>query len=186
MVAFVAGQFYETLVERTAVRALVGRVVDEIAVVRDDRADVLDRDEQLELLRWREQHLIRSLAQRMKRGVDAGADPYSVFKSCQDHAMTMARAHVERAVLEAFDAAVERCEDAGCADVLRRLCDLYALSTVERDRGWFLEHGRLSAPRSKAITRNVSRLCTELREVADALVDAFGIPDVMQPAIARR
>jgi len=31
MVAFVAGQVYETLVERTAARALVGRVVDGIA-----------------------------------------------------------------------------------------------------------------------------------------------------------
>jgi acyl-CoA oxidase len=182
MVAFVAGQFYETLLERTAVRALMGRVVDEISSVRDDGTGALDREDQLELLRWREQHLTRSLAQRMKRGVDAGADPYSVFKSCQDHAVTMARAHVERVVLEGFDAAVARCDDDGCADVLRRLCDLYALSTIERDRGWFLEHGRLSAPRSKAVTRSVSRLCAELRDVADVLVDAFGIPDAVLAA----
>jgi acyl-CoA oxidase len=66
--------------------------------------------------------------------------------------------------------------------VLDRLCDLYALWNVERDRGWFQEHGRLTSPRSKAIGRTINRLCAEIRPQAAALVDAFGIPDAVLAA----
>jgi acyl-CoA oxidase len=57
------------------------------------------------------------------------------------------------------------------------LCDLYALHNIEEDKGFFQEHGRLAAPRCKAITREVNRLCNEVRQQAGELVDAFGIPD---------
>ena len=60
---------------------------------------------------------------------------------------------------------------------LSLLCDLYALYNIEVDKGFFQEHGRLTGPRCKAITREVNRLCNEVRQQADALVDAFGIPD---------
>jgi acyl-CoA oxidase len=61
--------------------------------------------------------------------------------------------------------------------VLKLLCDLYALRDLEADRAFFMEHGRLSGPRCKAITREVNRLCNEVRLCAGALVDGFGIPD---------
>jgi acyl-CoA oxidase len=35
----------------------------------------------------------------------------------------------------------------------------------------------MTAPRSKAITKAVNRLCAELRPNAEVLVDAFAIPD---------
>ena len=60
---------------------------------------------------------------------------------------------------------------------MRQVCDLYALSVIEADKGWFLEHGRISASRSKAVTAEVNRLCQALRPHARALVDAFGIPE---------
>jgi acyl-CoA oxidase len=60
---------------------------------------------------------------------------------------------------------------------MRQVCDLYALSVIEADKGWFLEHGRISAARSKAVTAEVNRLCGALRPHARALVDAFGIPE---------
>ena len=41
----------------------------------------------------------------------------------------------------------------------------------------FLEHGRISAARSKAVTAEVNRLCGQLRPHARLLVDAFGIPE---------
>jgi acyl-CoA oxidase len=59
------------------------------------------------------------------------------------------------------------------------LLDLHALSVIEADRAWFMEHGRLSAGRSKAISREVNALCRRLRPLARDLVDAFGVPDEM-------
>lgn len=105
-----------------------------------------------------------------------------MFLDCQDHVVAAARAHVDRFVLGAFVAAIDRCEDPALVSTLNRLCDLYALATIERDRGWFLEHGRLSAPRSKAITRSINELCAEVRQDARVLVDAFGIPDAVLAA----
>ncbi len=61
--------------------------------------------------------------------------------------------------------------------MLNTLCDLYALSTIEADRAWFLEHGRLTSARSKAITREVGELCRRLRPVAGELVAAFAVPE---------
>ena len=54
---------------------------------------------------------------------------------------------------------------------------LFALHGIEADRGFYQEHGRLTGPRCKAITREVNRLCNEVRAQAAALVEAFGIPD---------
>jgi acyl-CoA oxidase len=62
-------------------------------------------------------------------------------------------------------------------DALSRLCDLYALYHIELDRGYLQEHGRLTGPRCKAVTRAVNDLCNQVRGDAEALVDAFGIPD---------
>jgi acyl-CoA oxidase len=62
------------------------------------------------------------------------------------------------------------------------LCDLYALSTIEADRGWWMEHGRLSSQRAKAIPREVDELRRRLRPIAVDLVDAFGIPPEMRRA----
>ena len=70
--------------------------------------------------------------------------PGEVFSGAQDHVIAAARAHVERLVLEAFVDKVR--DDAGRRPqvALDLLCDLHALSTIEADRAWFMEHGRLS------------------------------------------
>ena len=48
---------------------------------------------------------------------------------------------------------------------------------VEQERAWFLEHGRLTPARAKAVTATVNALCQELRPHARDLVDAFGLND---------
>jgi acyl-CoA oxidase len=91
-----------------------------------------------------------------------------------------ARAHVERLVLEAFVDKTAATPEGNNKVALNLLCDLYALSTIEAGRGWWMEHGRLSSARSKAISREVDELCRKIRPVARDLVDAFGVPEEMQ------
>jgi acyl-CoA oxidase len=176
-VGFVAGQVYETVVERSAVRELVQRLTDDLIPGREDEHDLLDRDYQGGLLRWREEHMISGVARRLKRGIDAGQDAFLVFNDCQDHVIATARAHVERQLFEAFVRALTLAAEGESRDLLARVCDLHALATIEADRAWFQEHGRISSTRAKAVTRTVNALCTELRSAAELLVDAFGIPD---------
>ena len=175
--AFVAEQVAGTVAERTAVRELLGRIGDDLLPGRDDEGDLLERDTQLEFFRWREQHVKSAAARRLKGGMDAGADPFEVLNDCQDHVVLVGRVYAERVVMEAFADAVERCPDPALQAVLARLCDLYALSRVEADRGWFQEHGKLSSTRSKAVLKGVNTACDELAEHAGLLVEAYGVPD---------
>ena len=91
--------------------------------------------------------------------------------------LRLAHAWVERVVLEQFDAAISRCEDRGCAEVLTLLHDLFALTLLEENRGWFLEHDFLSVESSKTLPRAVELRCARIAPDALALVDAFNIPD---------
>jgi len=178
MARFVAGLAVETVVERTAVHKLVQSVRDLLpgGDTWDQEAGLLDPNYQLAMLRFREEHMIGGVARRLKRGVDRGMDPGAVFSRVQDHVMAAARAHTERLVLEAF---VQRTADLPDGDLkvaLNLLCDLHALSAIEADRAWFMEHGRLSSARSKAISREINALCRKVRPLAVDLVDAFGVP----------
>jgi len=181
LVLFVAGQAVETIVERLFARK-IAQVVGDWVSLGDEEAHLLDPAYHRELLRWREAHITASAAQRAKRGLDGGHDPFDVFRAIQDHAVDAARAHIDAFVLESFQEALESCADERLARALRPLCELYALSTLEGAKGFFQEHGRLSGPRTKAITREVNRLCDEVRGQAGALVDAFGIPDALLAA----
>lgn len=178
-VGFVASQVYESVVERSAVREMVQRLSDDLVPGRERDEDVLDRSYHLGLFQWREQHMLSGVARRIKRGIDAGEDPFVVFNDSQDHVIATARAHVHLQVLEAFLDAISRCDDAELTGALERVCNLYALANIEADRAWFQEHGRISSTRAKAITRAVNGLCGELRDEAEGLVDGFGIPDAV-------
>jgi acyl-CoA oxidase len=176
MVRFVAEQVIETLLERTTARSLAQRLAAALPVPGAEQ-NLLDREVFLALFGWREQHVVAGVARRLKRSLDEGLDTFEAFNRAQDHVLLAARAHVETLVLESFDAAVASCEDPGVRALLERVLALHALSTIERERGWFLEHGRLSPSQSKAVTATVNDLCGQLRPYAGLLVDAFGIPD---------
>jgi acyl-CoA oxidase len=186
MVRFVASTAVETVLERTNARSILERLRDVVpgapSRTTDDspEAGLLDDRYHLEMLSWREEHILSSVARRLRRGMmDKGMDPAEVFSLCQDHVISAAHAHVERIVLEAFQDKVAACEEGPNREALKLLCDLYALSCIEEDRGWFLEHGRLSNARSKAVTATVNELNRRVRPIAQQLVDAFGVPREM-------
>ena len=178
MARFVAAQAVEIAVEKAALRPLIERLRD----VVPNRADTSDPDAGLRddayhsgLLRYREEHMLSGVARRLKAGIDAGDDAFDVFNRCQDHVIAAGRAHVDRVVLEAFQSAVRDAPEE-VQPLLHDVYDLHALSTIEAERAWYLEHGRLSPGRSKAITALVNDLCAAVRPAAADLVDAFGVP----------
>ena len=181
MVRFVAGLAVETVIERTAVHTLIERVRDVLpgGDQWDQEAGLLDSDYHRMMLRFREEHMLSGVARRLKRGIDDGLNPGEVFSRVQDHVIAAARAHVERWVLDAFVDKLAGLVEGDQKVALNLLCDLFALTTIEADRGWFMEHGRLSSQRSKAISREVNDLCRKIRPIAVDLVDAFGVPPAM-------
>ncbi|MDT0200588.1 acyl-CoA dehydrogenase [Nocardioides sp. AE5] len=184
MVKFVAGLAVETVVERTNVHKLLERVRDLLpgGDEWDQEAGLLDPNFQEAMFRFREEHLVSGAARRLKRGVDLGMEPGEVFSRVQDHVIAIGHAHVERLVLDAFVEKVAEMPDSDNKVALGLLVDLYALSTIEANSAWYMEHGRLTTQRSKAITREINDLCRKIRPLAVDLVDAFGIPAEMMRA----
>jgi acyl-CoA oxidase len=59
-----------------------------------------------------------------------------------------AQAHIDRIILEAFVSGIDSCEDDE-ARKTRHGFDLYALSVMEEDKAWFVEHRFRSTERAR-------------------------------------
>jgi acyl-CoA oxidase len=178
MASFLAGQAAEVVVERLFARK-IAQVIGDWVTRGDEEEDLLSPEFQLSLFEWREGHVIASAAQRFRRHIKDGVEPFEVFRSINDHVVDVGHAHMATVLLQAFQRAVAAAPDSDTQAALKQLCDLYALSEVEARKGFFQEHGRLSGPRCKAITRQVGELCDRVRDQAGAYVDAFAIPDAV-------
>lgn len=133
-------------------------------------------------LGYRSEKLLRSVARRLKGRMDRGMSTYDAFIECQDHLITMAEAFVEDHLVRSFRRRILETQDPEIAHTLRQVYTLFALSVIENRRGWFLEQDYISGGKSKAIRTEVNLLCSEMRPHAEALVDAFLIPDELLSA----
>jgi len=163
--------------ERTASRTLITRLVE--TAHRTPESQLLtSRGWHVEMFEDRERHSVSGLARRMRAaGKLPREEAFAATNALQSHMLFAARAHTERQVLEAFITGIDQCLDESAAGVLSQLCDLYALSSIEADRAWFLEHNRLTPARSKAVTAAVGDLCAQLRPHALTLVEGLGVPE---------
>ncbi len=128
---------------------------------------------------FREDQVLYSVAQRMRRKIKSGMSSWQAYNECQTHLIALAEAYIERLTLESFRNKIETVEDEKAINVLTELCNLYALHTIESHATWYLEYDYIEGVKSKAIRKAVDVLCVELREQAGGLVAAFGIPDVI-------
>jgi acyl-CoA oxidase len=133
---------------------------------------------QLDILQFRESSILLHAAQTFRRlTLKKKLDSFSAFSLMQRELLDLSRAYIDRVVLQQFAKTVEAVTDQPLRVALKRLCDLFVLSQIERDKGWFLENGALRTMKSRAITRLVDELCQEVRHDALHYVDGFGIPD---------
>ena len=142
-----------------------------------DRSHLLDSEFHLSAFRYREKRMLYAVARRMREMIKSGVSSYDAFLKCQSHMIGMATAFVERVILEEFIKIVKRTKEQDLQPVLTNLYNLFALSTMEENKGWYLEHDYISGGKSKAIRRQVDELCSKIRPEALSLVDAFLIPE---------
>lgn len=165
----------EAVGERTSARLLSQRLAD-TARRGPESTTLVDRGWHALMFEEREKHALGSLARRIRAATKGGGDRFEAINRLGGHMQFVARAHVERLVLEAFMEALDACEDPETRDVMERVCSLYALSSIHEDRAWFMEHQRISTGRSKAIGDQIDALCRELRPHALPLVEGLGVP----------
>lgn len=147
-----------------------------IIIRNTDEDHLLDPEFHLNAFRYRERDILISVAKRLKRHIDDGMDSFDAFNVCQHHLVQVGFAYVERIILEQFFEAVKNVTDEKCRFVLRKLYNLYAISQLDKNKGWYLEQGYMEGVKTKAIRKLFNQLCWDIRTDAVPLVDAFNIP----------
>jgi acyl-CoA oxidase len=179
-VRFAASTVGDRVMKRTAAEAIMQRIVD-ARQDSEEEGSLFNRGTQVNMFEERENYLLSSVARRLQ-GKAKEMSAFDAFNAVQDHVLHAAGAHIDRIVLEAFVAGIDACDNEEARDLLGILCDLYALSVIEDDKAWFIEHRYLSTERAKAVTRGINDRCRALRPHAKTLVDGFGIPDSLRYA----
>jgi acyl-CoA oxidase len=169
--SYVAGQAKTSIAE-----------MNPLIVRKTDEEHLLDFEFHLNAFKYRERDILTSAAKRLKRHIDSGMDSFDAFNVVQHHLVQVGFAYVERIILEQFIAQVNRTEDAGCKQILNKLCQLHALSQIDLNKAWYLENGYMDGVKTKAIRKLLNQLCWEIRQDAVPLVNAFKIPDVLLSA----
>lgn len=147
------------------------------AIRNTNESHLLSAEFQRHAFTYRQRDLTISLAGRLRKYIKQGITPYQAFLRCQNHILKTAEAFIEHIILEQFLDKVDNCQDEALCKMLHRLCSLYALHTIEAHKGWYLEQDYMEGSKTKAIRRLVDKLCKEVRDDAEGLVAAFGIPD---------
>jgi acyl-CoA oxidase len=184
-VKFAANFAGERVAKRTAAQTIMQTIVDS-RQDNEEEGSLFNRGTQVKMFEDREEYMIASVARRLQ-GKSKEMSAFDAFNAVQDHVLHAASAHMDRIILEAFVAGIDSCESDAvegqeARKILGLVCDLYALSVIEDDKAWFMEHRFLSTERAKAVTRAINDRCRLLRPYAEMLVDGFGIPEQLRYA----
>jgi acyl-CoA oxidase len=179
-VRFAASAVGDRVMKRTAAEAIMQRIVD-AAQDSEEEGSLFNRGTQVTMFEEREDYLLSSVARRLQ-AKSKEMSAFDAFNAVQDHVLHAAQAHIDRVVLEAFVAGIDSCPDREARKLLELVCDVYALSVIEEDKAWYVEHTYLSTERAKAVTRGINDRCRKLRPHAQTLVDGFGIPEPLRYA----
>lgn len=179
-VRFAANFAGDRVLKRTAAETIMQRILD-ARQDNEEEGSLFNRGTQVKMFEDREEYLLSSVARRLQ-AKSKEMSAFDAFNAVQDHVLHTAKAHIDRIVLEAFVAGIDACEDEEACNILDLVCDLYALSVIEDDKAWFIEHRFLSTERAKAVTAGINERCRALRPHAELLVDGFGVPEQLRYA----
>ncbi|KAL5571054.1 hypothetical protein UlMin_020651 [Ulmus minor] len=132
---------------------------------------------QMDAFYLREQYLLKRFVAEVSQYQKQGES--KDYQLAEDHG----RAFSEKAILQTFSDVEATLPAGSLKDVLGLLRSMYALVCREEDAA-FLRYGYLSPDNAAAVSKEVTKLCSELRPNALALVSSFGIPNAFLSPIA--
>ncbi|MGV1034378.1 MAG: acyl-CoA dehydrogenase [Microbacteriaceae bacterium] len=181
---YALGQGVEKAMTGSGLRRLGQNIADLGSTARSVN-ELRDPATQHALLADRVETMVAEVAGRLnearKQGPKAAAE---AFNQNQNELIEAGRAHGELLQWEAFTRALQSAPDAGTAQVLTWLRDLFAFGLLEQHLAWYLMNGRMSPQRAQAVGAYIDRLVERLRPYANDLVDAFGLtPELIRAPI---
>ncbi|XVE49994.1 hypothetical protein DITRI_Ditri01bG0126600 [Diplodiscus trichospermus] len=137
---------------------------------------------QMDALCLRERDLLNRLVADMSQCQARGESKEHALSMSYQLAEDLGRAFSDRAIFETFVEAEATLAAGSLKDVLGMLRSSYALTCLEDVS--FLRYGYLSIDNAATVRREITKICSELRPHALALVSSFGIPDAFLSPIA--
>ncbi|KAJ4846939.1 hypothetical protein Tsubulata_011496 [Turnera subulata] len=138
---------------------------------------------QIAALRLRERDLLHRFASEVSQHQFWGETKDQAINLAYHLYKELSKAFTDRMILQLTIEAEEGISAGPIKDVLALLRSLYALICIEED-DTFMRYGHLSAKNAATVREEVTKLCSELRPHALALVSSFGIPDSFLAPIA--
>src|SRR5690625_4039046 len=172
---YVAERAEHSLYQRSGLRRVVQQVTD-VGSDRRSAAWLKDTEVQRELFSDRVRTQIAEVADALRPVTKKSqAEQARVFNENQYELIKAAKSHAELLQWESFTEALERIEDHDTRTVMTWMRDLFALSTIEKDLGWFIEYGRICQQRARTLRQHTSRVAARLRPHAQVLVHSVGL-----------
>ncbi|XP_017637599.1 acyl-coenzyme A oxidase 3, peroxisomal-like [Gossypium arboreum] len=137
---------------------------------------------QIDALCLRERDLLNRFVAEVSQCQAKGESKEHAFIMSYQLAEDLGKAFSDRTILQTFVEAEATLAAGSLKDVLGLLRSLYALNCLED--GAYLRYGYLSVENAATVRREITKICSELRPHALALVSSFGIPDAYLSPIA--
>ncbi|MDN6521044.1 MAG: acyl-CoA dehydrogenase family protein [Yaniella sp.] len=171
---YVAERAEQTLYERSGLRRVVQQVSD-IGSDRRSAAWLKAPPVQRNLFPDRVRTQIAAVAEALRPVAKKSQEEQArVFNENQYELIKASKSHAQLLQWESFTDALDEVKDPETQKIMTWMRDLFALSTIEQDLGWFIEYGRISQQRARTLREYTNRLAARLRPHAQELVDAFG------------
>ncbi|MEU9094393.1 acyl-CoA dehydrogenase [Streptomyces sp. NPDC048428] len=129
----------------------------------------------------------RSLHEEGRARMTDGDDRtyFEAWNSTMNSALAMARTQAVRVTLGCFTDAVAEAHDPSVRAALHELALLYALTELQRDAGWYLAQGALTAHEVRALPALIDETCTRVLPHTSLLIDGFRLsPELLRAPIA--
>ncbi|HEX2752944.1 MAG TPA: acyl-CoA dehydrogenase [Alphaproteobacteria bacterium] len=136
---------------------------------------LLDPSFQKQMFVSRERSMMYALSGKiMKTAKAEGADVAA--NKHQTDMLAYADAYAERIMMDKFIRAVQAQKDPAVKELLKDVCDLYAIHTMRKNALWYVENGFMKPQKTKALAELEQKLQEKIRPQAQTLVAAFDIP----------
>ncbi|EFA76041.1 hypothetical protein PPL_10620 [Heterostelium album PN500] len=157
---------------------LMNNITEEMATYFSS-GDILSPEFLIYVLGYRESRLCRMAAMRLRKMAKLHGG-FSAWNKCLDHLIILAKAHVERRIIEIFYQRMLANAKPEIAGILKLILTTYALYLIDRSRGFYIEHSIISKKRCKQIKNTLVRLCEDMTVNSKDIIQSFGVPKQFQ------
>ncbi|CAG8474108.1 3469_t:CDS:10 [Diversispora eburnea] len=147
--------------------------------------NVASLENQLKMFRSREQILIKELETSMKNKTASNVSIFEIWMLQEsDTIQALAKSHGERIILEQLVIAIDKLKG-GTKQLLTSISQLYALSLIDINLGWYITHHLISIESATRVPNLIREMVANLSPLSFKIVDSLGVnPDILYAPIA--